>query len=239
VPDFSLAPPPYLARARRAAPRGRSRSRSRRPAGAPRARTSGARPRRRRRSAHRPHTRRPVQVEGRRRVRVVAVAVEPGADELTRLDVEPGLLAELAAQRVERALGLLEEPARKIPGVSIRVVGTTHEQQTPLLVRHQRAGRRLRVGVRNEAAGRAGDPLVVVRELRRAARTEAPAVHPGHGGQNTRVRVPRRHRLPPGEARLRRRLTPLTARCSPAPYCEYCDLRPRTVSGARGTRSQG
>src|SRR5204863_563274 len=38
-------------------------------------------------------------------------------------------------------------------------------------------------------------------------------------------------------ARLRRRLTPLTARCSPRPYHSYCALRPRTASGARGTRA--
>src|SRR5215212_4093818 len=50
------------------------------------------------------------------------------------------------------------------------------------------------------------------------------------------MRAPRRRRLPPGEARLRRRLTPLAARCSPGPYYPYCALRPRTASGARGTR---
>src|SRR5919201_1534770 len=48
------------------------------------------------------------------------------------------------------------------------------------------------------------------------------------------IRAPRR--LPPGGARLRRRLPPLTARCSPAPYYSYCALRPRTASGPRGTR---
>src|SRR5207253_8585599 len=50
------------------------------------------------------------------------------------------------------------------------------------------------------------------------------------------TRAPRRRRLPAGGAGLRRRLTPLAARCSPAPYYSYCDLRPRAASGARGTR---
>src|SRR5262245_58042306 len=50
------------------------------------------------------------------------------------------------------------------------------------------------------------------------------------------MRAPRRRRLPPGGARLRRRLTPLAAPGSPGPYCSYCPLRPGTASDARGTR---
>src|SRR5437899_289432 len=52
------------------------------------------------------------------------------------------------------------------------------------------------------------------------------------------TRAPRRRRLPAGGAGLRRRLTPLAARCLPGPYYPYCSLRPRTASGARGTRGQ-
>src|SRR5437773_10463313 len=52
------------------------------------------------------------------------------------------------------------------------------------------------------------------------------------------TRVPRRHRLSPGEAGLRRRLTPPAARCSPGPYSEYFSLRPRTASAVRGTRGR-
>src|SRR5918996_3894508 len=50
------------------------------------------------------------------------------------------------------------------------------------------------------------------------------------------TRAPGRRRLPPGEARLRRRLTTLAARGSPGPYHLYCALRPRTASAAPGTR---
>src|SRR5438132_9410589 len=50
------------------------------------------------------------------------------------------------------------------------------------------------------------------------------------------TRAPRRRRLPPGRARLSRRLTPPAARCSPGPYYSYCSLRPRAATGARGTR---
>src|SRR5688500_9925935 len=50
------------------------------------------------------------------------------------------------------------------------------------------------------------------------------------------TRAPRRRRLPPGRAGLRRRLAPLTAPGSPGPYYAYCPLRPGTASDARGTR---
>src|SRR5688500_10379899 len=50
------------------------------------------------------------------------------------------------------------------------------------------------------------------------------------------TRAPRRRRLPPGRAGLRRRLTPLAAPGSPGPYYAYCPLRPGTASDARGTR---
>src|SRR3990170_5306340 len=55
------------------------------------------------------------------------------------------------------------------------------------------------------------------------------------------TRVPRRRRLPPGRARLRRRLTPLAALLwswDPRPYYPYCPLRPGTASSARGTRGR-
>src|SRR3989304_378434 len=50
--------------------------------------------------------------------------------------------------------------------------------------------------------------------------------------------APRRRRPPPGQARLRRRLTPLAAPVSPGPYSPYCPLRPGTASRARGTRGR-
>src|SRR5216117_1405160 len=50
------------------------------------------------------------------------------------------------------------------------------------------------------------------------------------------TRAPRRQRLPPGGARLRRRLTTLAAPGSPGPYYAYCPLRPGTASATRGTR---
>ena len=55
-----------------------------------------------------------------------------------------------------------------------------------------------------------------------------------------RSRAPLAHRLPPGKAGLRRRLTPLAAPGSPGPYHAYCPLRPGTAAtpetrGRRGS----
>src|SRR3954469_1166554 len=55
--------------------------------------------------------------------------------------------------------------------------------------------------------------LLVVYRFREELSRPWPAAAPPRGGP----RAPGRRRLPPGEARLRRRLTPLTARCSPGP----------------------
>src|SRR5438552_14524025 len=46
------------------------------------------------------------------------------------------------------------------------------------------------------------------------------------------TRAPGRRRLPPGGARLHRRLTPLASPCSPGPYYSYCSLRPGAASSA-------
>src|SRR5687767_5002411 len=52
------------------------------------------------------------------------------------------------------------------------------------------------------------------------------------------TRAPRRLRLPPGRAGLRRRLPPLAAPGSPGLYCSYYPLRPGTASDGRGTRGR-
>src|SRR6187431_1129707 len=83
----------------------------------------------------------------------------------------------------------------------------------------------------------------VRREIRPPATAIASAPASGESRQTQPPaaisRAPRRHRLPPGGARLRRRLTTLAARGSPGPYSSYRALRHRTASGARGTRLTG
>src|SRR5438105_12771761 len=67
------------------------------------------------------HACRPVEVERRLRGRVAAVAVHPDSEELERLDLEAGLLPQLAAQAVQRVLALLEEAAGNVPAALDRL----------------------------------------------------------------------------------------------------------------------
>ena len=57
-----------------------------------------------------------------------SVRLHPDAEELDRLDLEAGLLAQLAAERVERVLVLLEEAAGNVPAGRARVVAAASEQ---------------------------------------------------------------------------------------------------------------
>jgi hypothetical protein len=79
-------------------------------------------------------------------------------------------------------LGLLEKPAGEIPRPAERIVGAPDEQQQAVGVDDERARGRLGVRVRDEAAGRAFDPLVLVAELGRTARAVVPTVHSAHPG---------------------------------------------------------
>src|SRR5262249_19697129 len=113
----------------------------------------------------------------------LAVAVEPGAEESRRLDLEPGLLAQFAAQRVDGMLGLVEKAAGHVPRAAVGIAGATDEQQPPFRIDEQRTHGRLRVRVRDQAGGRALDALVRVFELRRAPWAVPPAVDSAHAGR--------------------------------------------------------
>src|SRR6266511_24219 len=60
------------------------------------------------------------------------------------------------------------------------------------------------------------------------AKTSRPSF--SHTEISARIATTDRRRLPPGGARFRRRLPPLSARCSPGPCCSHCSLRPRAAS---------
>jgi Cyclic nucleotide-binding domain len=62
------------------------------------------------------------------------VRLEPVADELRRLDLEPRFLPYLAPEPVERKLVLVEKAARKVPQPRCRIEGTASEQHPPELV---------------------------------------------------------------------------------------------------------
>ena len=87
--------------------------------------------------------RRPVEVQRRRRVRLRPVAVDPDSDELFGLDLEARLLADLPADRVERVLALLEEPAGEIPVALERLAGAAREEDPAPAVDAERARGRL------------------------------------------------------------------------------------------------
>jgi hypothetical protein len=76
------------------------------------------------------------------------VRLEPVSEKPGRLDLERGLLADLAPQRIERMLVLVEKAARKIPETGPGILPPPAEQHAPVLVETDRlrAGHRVRVG---------------------------------------------------------------------------------------------
>src|SRR5215211_5910926 len=134
----------------------------------------------RRRRLAREHARRPVEVQRRRRVLVLAVGVDLDRDEVERLDLEPRLLPELPDDRRARMLALLQEAAGEIPLALVRSYGAAREEDPPLLVEDDGARGRLRVRVPGEPAGRAVDPALAVRELRAAPGTPLPRTEHAH-----------------------------------------------------------
>jgi hypothetical protein len=124
-------------------------------------------------------TRRPGETEHDPKV----VGLEPEAEKLSRLDLEPGLLTHLAPQAVDRQLVLVEEPAGQIPEALAGIVSATAEQHPPFFVEADRLGPGYGIRVSNVAArvalGTVLDPL----DSLGADGTEAPTVQSTHGPQ--------------------------------------------------------
>jgi hypothetical protein len=98
---------------------------------------------------------------------------------LDRLRLESRLLEQLAAQTVQRVLPFLEEAARNVPEPGRRIGGAPAQQDAPVLL-DQGLGAGHGVRPRDEAAGRALDPVLDVGERRGAARAVQPAVEHPH-----------------------------------------------------------
>src|SRR5438105_2042459 len=143
----------------------------------------------------------PVEVQRRPVTLARAVAVDPDADERARLHREAGLLAELAAEAVERVLVLLEKPARKVPAAAVRLVGPPAEEDAAVAVEADRTDRRRRVRVGDEAARSALDAAGRRLEVGAASGTGSPAVENGHNGAT----LPRRARCTSRRTRRRTR----------------------------------
>ena len=127
----------------------------------------------------------PVEVE-RRRVRVLgaAVAVGPRAREPERLDLDAGLLAQLAPQPVEWLFIHFQEAAGKIPLPRLGLELAPCEQNPAAFVGHERAHGGLGTCVGGEAALAACCGPAVVLERRGAARTVLPADDTHHARKN-------------------------------------------------------
>jgi hypothetical protein len=81
-------------------------------------------------------------------------------------------------------LALLDEAAGQVPGADERLDRPPAEQDASVSIEAQRARGRLRIGVGDEPAGRALDPVLVAAQLLAAAGTEGPARELSHPGNN-------------------------------------------------------
>ena len=105
-----------------------------------------------------------------------------------RLDLETGLLAQLADEGVEWMLVLLEEAAGEVPEADARIEGPPAEQQAAVALDERLHGR-CRVRPDDVPAGRAREVVASMLALDAAARAEPPAVEEAHGA--TVLPVPR------------------------------------------------
>src|SRR5215218_7092666 len=124
--------------------------------------------------------RRPVEVQRRRRVVALPVDVHLDRDELERLDLEPGLLAQLTDDRIAWMLALLEESAGQVPLALVGRPGSPAEQDAAVIGDDDGARGRLRVRVAAESAAPTVDAAVAVLECRAAPRAPSPRMEHAH-----------------------------------------------------------
>ena len=116
----------------------------------------------------------------------LVAGLHPDADELAWLDLEPGLLAQLADQRVARVLLLLDEAAGEIPEPCLGVERAAAEQEAAVPLDESLRSRG-RVPPDGVAARGAVEVVAAVLALDAAARTEPPAVEERHRGYGIQV----------------------------------------------------
>jgi hypothetical protein len=108
------------------------------------------------------------------------VGLEPVTEKVHGLDLERRLLADLAPERLERRLVLVQEPARKIPQPLAGIEGAPAEQHSAALVEAHRLGARHRVGVCDVAARTALGALFDLLDSLAADGAETPTVQCAH-----------------------------------------------------------
>ena len=125
----------------------------------------------------------PARARGPRETQYEAAVVrlEPEAEEVQRLDLEPGLFAHLAEQTVEGQFVLVQEPAGEIPLALAGIEGTPAEEHAPAPVEAHGLDARDGVRVRDEPTSATGRPAVAEVDSLGANGTEAPTVESTHG----------------------------------------------------------
>src|SRR6266576_7077455 len=110
------------------------------------------------------------------------VGLEPEPEEVDRLDLEGGLLANLPPKGVERMLVLVQKSAGQVPQTLARIERATPEQHSAAFVEADRLGAGNGVRITDVTAGRAFGPVLDLLDSLAAARTEAPGVSPRAAG---------------------------------------------------------
>ena len=109
------------------------------------------------------------------------VRLQPVAEKFLRLDLEPGLLADLAPQRVEWMLILVQEASRQIPEALTGIERAAPEQHTAPIVETDRLCTGNGIRVADVAARAALGPVFDLLDSLAADGTEAPTVQSTHG----------------------------------------------------------
>ena len=109
------------------------------------------------------------------------VRLQPVAEKFLWLDLEPGLLADLAPQRVEWMLILVQEASRQIPEALTGIERAAPEQHTAPIVETDRLRTGNGIRVADVAARAALGPVFDLLDSLAADGTEAPTVQSTHG----------------------------------------------------------
>ena len=109
------------------------------------------------------------------------VRLQPVAEKFLWLDLEPGLLADLAPQRVEWMLILVQEASRQIPEALTGIERAAPEQHAAPIVETDRLRTGNGIRVADVAARAALGPVFDLLDSLAADGTEAPTVQSTHG----------------------------------------------------------
>src|SRR5205085_7188377 len=108
------------------------------------------------------------------------VRLVPEPEEAQRLDLEARFLTDLPPQSCERLFALVEEAAGQVPVAGVRLEPATAEQDSVVVVEHDRFRARHRIRIRDETARGALETPCVTGERRCAARAILPIIKQAH-----------------------------------------------------------